>query len=135
MSEPILVAQQVVKRFDDGVLSVDVLRGIDLQVPEGAVYDYPLSTLDLIPTFIAAAGGDPSAYPDFAAFKEALNTRLTDQELRRAQAQLRDEAADLALEIAATKLTDTVGDADRERLMDEFITRVEPNGAAEGASR
>ena len=35
MSEPILVAQQVVKRFDDGVLSVDVLRGIDLQVEAG----------------------------------------------------------------------------------------------------
>ena len=58
-----------------------------------------------------------------------------DQELRRAQAELRDEAAELALEIAAKKLTDTVSDADRERLMDEFITRVEPNGAAEGASR
>ncbi|MEM9177039.1 MAG: F0F1 ATP synthase subunit B [Myxococcota bacterium] len=57
-----------------------------------------------------------------------------DQELRRAQAELRDEAADLALEIAAKKLTDTVSESDRERLMDEFITRVEPNGAAEGAN-
>ena len=57
-----------------------------------------------------------------------------DQELRRAQAALRDEAADLALEMAAKKLSDTVSESDRERLMDEFITRVEPNGAAEGAN-
>ena len=57
-----------------------------------------------------------------------------DQELRRAQAELRDEAAELALEIATQKLTDTVSDSDRERLMDEFITRVEPSGAAEGAN-
>lgn len=61
-----------------------------------------------------------------------------DQELRRAQAELRDEAADLALEIAAKKLSDTVGDGDRERLMDEFIIRVEPGNAsgnpAEGAN-
>ena len=57
-----------------------------------------------------------------------------DQELRRAQAELREEAADLALEIAAKKLTDTVSESDRERLMDEFITRVEPGNAAEGAN-
>ena len=57
-----------------------------------------------------------------------------DQELRRAQAELREEAADLALEIAANKLTDTVSESDRERLMDEFITRVEPGNAAEGAN-
>ena len=43
-------------------------------------------------------------------------------------------AAELALEIATKKLTDTVSDSDRERLMDEFITRVEPSGAAEGAN-
>jgi F-type H+-transporting ATPase subunit b len=58
-----------------------------------------------------------------------------DQELRRAQAELRDEAANLALEIAARKLSETVTDSDRERLMDEFITRVEPAAGAEGASR
>ena len=57
-----------------------------------------------------------------------------DQELRRAQAELRDEAATIALEIAAQKLTDNVGDADRERLMDEFITRVEPTAAGQGAN-
>jgi F-type H+-transporting ATPase subunit b len=58
-----------------------------------------------------------------------------DQELRRAQAELREEAANLALEIAARKLNEHVTEADRERLMDEFITRVEPVAGAEGASR
>lgn len=61
-----------------------------------------------------------------------------DQELRRAQTELRAEAAELALEIAARKLTETVSEVDRERLMDEFITRVEPgntaSSAAEGAN-
>lgn len=56
------------------------------------------------------------------------------QELRRAQSELREEAADLAMEIAARKLGEQVGDADRERLVDEFILRVEP-GAGEGAKR
>jgi F-type H+-transporting ATPase subunit b len=53
-----------------------------------------------------------------------------DQELRRAKAELRDEAATIALELAAQKLSDNVSDADRERLMDEFITRVEPSTTA-----
>ncbi len=52
-----------------------------------------------------------------------------DQEIRRAQAKLRDEAADLALELAARKLETGVGDADRDRLVDEFITRVQPSSA------
>ncbi len=52
-----------------------------------------------------------------------------EQELRRAQAKLRDEAADLALELAASKLQAGVGDADRDRLVDEFITRVQPSTA------
>jgi len=58
-----------------------------------------------------------------------------DQELRRAQSELREEAADLALEIAARKLNENVTDGDRDRLIDEFITRVEPSMGAEGASR
>ena len=53
-----------------------------------------------------------------------------DQELSRAQSKLRDEAADLALQMASKKLTDNVGDADRDRLIDEFITRVEPSADA-----
>jgi F-type H+-transporting ATPase subunit b len=57
------------------------------------------------------------------------------QELRRAKADLRDEAADLAMEIAARKLSEQVEDADRERLVDEFITRIEPSsGSGAGTS-
>lgn len=56
------------------------------------------------------------------------------QELRRAQSALRDEAADLALEMATRKLSEQVGEADRERLVDEFILRVEAN-SGEGADR
>lgn len=56
-----------------------------------------------------------------------------EQELRRAQSQLRDEAADLALEIAARKLNEQVSEADRDRLVDEFILRVQPE-TGEGAS-
>jgi F-type H+-transporting ATPase subunit b len=56
------------------------------------------------------------------------------QELRRAQSELREEAADLALELAARKLQEQVGEADRERLVDEFILRVESN-TSEGADR
>ncbi|MBW2426377.1 MAG: hypothetical protein JRG86_19180 [Deltaproteobacteria bacterium] len=63
-----------------------------------------------------------------------------DQELRRAQTELRAEAADLALELAARKLTDQIGEPDRERLVDEFITRVEAapqtqTDGSEGANR
>jgi F-type H+-transporting ATPase subunit b len=59
-----------------------------------------------------------------------------DHELRRARTQLREEAADLAVEIAARKLNQQVVDSDRERLMDEFITRIEPSsGRAGGSSR
>lgn len=58
-----------------------------------------------------------------------------DQELRRAQAKLRAEAADLALELAARKLQTSVADADRDRLVDEFITRVEPSASVGGVTR
>ena len=49
-----------------------------------------------------------------------------DQELRRAQNELRDEAAALALDAAAEILREQIAEADRDRLMDEFITHVEP---------
>jgi F-type H+-transporting ATPase subunit b len=52
-----------------------------------------------------------------------------DQEVRRAQATLREEAADLALELAAKKLQTGVTESDRDRLVDEFITRVQPTTA------
>jgi F-type H+-transporting ATPase subunit b len=48
------------------------------------------------------------------------------QEVLRAQQQLRAEAAVLAVELAGEILNNEVSDADRQRLLDEFITRVEP---------
>jgi F-type H+-transporting ATPase subunit b len=47
------------------------------------------------------------------------------QELRRAREQLREEAAQLAIEMAGDRLAREVTDADRDRLLDEFIERVE----------
>lgn len=49
-----------------------------------------------------------------------------EQELRRARRLLRAEAAELALELAGGLLREQIGDGDRDRLLDEFITRVEP---------
>jgi len=46
-------------------------------------------------------------------------------ELRRARAALRDEAANLAIELAGGQLREQVTDADRDRLVDEFVTRIE----------
>ena len=49
------------------------------------------------------------------------------QELSRAQTELRREAANIAMDLAAQKLSQNVADPDRDRLMDEFITRIEPS--------
>jgi len=57
---------------------------------------------------------------------------VVDQELRRAREELRREAAELAIEIAAETLRARVTDADRSRLVDEFIETIERSGA--GAS-
>ena len=68
-----------------------------------------------------------------AKAREAADRIQTDaieasaQELMRAQRELRSEAAALAVELAAEILNEEVGDADRERLLDEFISRVEPH--------
>jgi len=51
------------------------------------------------------------------------------QELRRAQKELRDEAAAMALDAAAEILREKISEGDRDRLLDEFITRVEPPSA------
>ena len=48
-----------------------------------------------------------------------------DQELRRGREELRREAAELALELAAETLRARVSDADRSRLVDDFIETVE----------
>ncbi len=55
-----------------------------------------------------------------------------EQELRRAQATLRDEASDLAVELAGELLSQSITDADRDRLIGEFIEGVE-RAAADGA--
>jgi F-type H+-transporting ATPase subunit b len=57
-----------------------------------------------------------------------------EREVRRAHERLRGEAADLAVELAAGILRERVGADDRQRLVDEFIARVEaqpvrPNGS------
>lgn len=47
------------------------------------------------------------------------------QELRNAREQLREEAADLAIGLASERLRGEVSGADRDRLLDEFIERIE----------
>jgi F-type H+-transporting ATPase subunit b len=56
------------------------------------------------------------------------------QEVRRAQAALRREAGDLAVEIAERLLREGVTQADRARLVDEFVQRIAapPAGGAAG---
>jgi F-type H+-transporting ATPase subunit b len=52
-------------------------------------------------------------------------TTAVDQELRRARRALRAEASDLALELAERILREQVTGADRERLVAEFVERIE----------
>jgi F-type H+-transporting ATPase subunit b len=56
-----------------------------------------------------------------------------DQELRRAREELRKEASDLSIELAGGLLRSQVSDADRERLVDEFIAEVERPGSGSGS--
>jgi F-type H+-transporting ATPase subunit b len=55
-----------------------------------------------------------------------------EQEVRRARTVLREEASDLAVELAERLLRESVNDGDRDRLVDEFVERV---GRAPGAGR
>ena len=48
-----------------------------------------------------------------------------EQELRRARERLREEASQLAIEIAAERLEEQLTDDDRSRLLDEFVQRIE----------
>ncbi len=57
------------------------------------------------------------------------------QESQRAREALRGEAAQLALALAAERLRREIGESDRERLVDEFIARIESDGAAGVGSR
>jgi F-type H+-transporting ATPase subunit b len=53
-------------------------------------------------------------------------TAAAARELQHARESLRDEAADLAVELAAKILREQVNESDRARLVDEFIERIEP---------
>ena len=48
-----------------------------------------------------------------------------EQELRRARGELREEAADLAIELAGELLIQELGDSDHDRLVSEFVERIE----------
>lgn len=52
-------------------------------------------------------------------------TAAIEQELRRSREILRGEAADLAVELAENLLRDHVSDTDRNRLVSEFIDRID----------
>jgi F-type H+-transporting ATPase subunit b len=57
-----------------------------------------------------------------------------EQELRRAHERLREEASQLAIEIAAERLEEQLTDDDRSRLLDEFVQRVERRSEPTGSS-
>jgi F-type H+-transporting ATPase subunit b len=57
-----------------------------------------------------------------------------EQELRRARDQLREEAAALSIQLASELLQAQVTDTDRDRLLDEFIAKIEqPSSAGSGS--
>jgi len=58
-----------------------------------------------------------------------------EMELRRAREELRVEATQLAIELATEQLEREVTDADRDRLLDEFIDRIEATPGFDSANR
>jgi F-type H+-transporting ATPase subunit b len=58
---------------------------------------------------------------------------VVDRELRTARVALRKEAAELAVTLAGSLLEQHTTDADRNRLVDEFIARIESGSDAGGA--
>jgi len=59
-----------------------------------------------------------------------------EREVDRAREQLRQEASELAIEIATTRLQGQINDGDRDRLVDEFIDHIEnTNSASTRSSR
>jgi F-type H+-transporting ATPase subunit b len=60
-----------------------------------------------------------------------------DQELLRARRQLRQEAADLAIELASETLRRQLTDADQDRLLEDFVRTIErtPGAGAPGGGR
>ncbi len=57
---------------------------------------------------------------------------VVDRELRTARVTLRKEAAELAVKLAGSLLRDQTTDADRNRLVDEFIAKLESPPSAGG---
>lgn len=57
-----------------------------------------------------------------------------EQELRRARAELRAEAADLAVTLAGRLLRDRITPADGEKMIDEFVTKLEQVRGSTSAS-
>jgi F-type H+-transporting ATPase subunit b len=55
-----------------------------------------------------------------------------DREVERAKQALRDEAADLAVELAGHLLQEQVTDGDRDRLVDEFVAEIETDTESQG---
>ena len=58
-----------------------------------------------------------------------------DQELRRARQTLADEAAELAVDLAAKLISEQVTDDDQRRLFDEFLSRVEAGANGSGSGK
>ena len=56
-------------------------------------------------------------------------------ELRRARGKLREEATQLAIELATERLEREITDADRDRLLDEFIDRIGVTPSLDSANR
>lgn len=56
-----------------------------------------------------------------------------DQELRRAREELRREAADLSVELAADLLRGQITDTDRDRLIEEFVSKIEQPSSGSGS--
>ncbi len=56
-----------------------------------------------------------------------------EREVERAKQALREEAADLAVELAGTLLEEQVNDGDRDRLVDEFVAEIESGAGSTGS--
>ncbi|MEB2345279.1 MAG: ATP synthase F0 subunit B [Deltaproteobacteria bacterium] len=56
-----------------------------------------------------------------------------EQEVRHARERLRAETVDLAIQIAGETLRGQVTDADRARLVDDFVQRIERSGSGTGS--
>jgi F-type H+-transporting ATPase subunit b len=99
--------------------------------------DSELETIRATSTKLAAAERE-RLLADARASAERIRRdahAAVEQELRRARSALREEASDLAMDLAERLLQSHLNQADRERLVDEFVERVERAGPALGGGR